>query len=200
MRVVDGAGRARGGRVEQVDRSSARILLEEWAPSLEEPLEVEIVFVPPRGERASWFVEKATELGAVRLTLLRSERAVPGRDTTELRQRLDRVTRAALAQCGRSRLPELAGPVRLGDWLDRLPQDRGTSVALDPAGQPGFERRSRLEGPVRMLVGPEGGWSDSERSQFERRDVAMWSLGTRPLRIETAALVALARLFGRVPI
>jgi 16S rRNA (uracil1498-N3)-methyltransferase len=43
-----------------------------------------------------------------------------------------------------------------------------------------------------LLIGPEGGWTDEERSEFAAADWAPVSLGPSILRAETAALAALA--------
>ncbi|HSU83468.1 MAG TPA: RNA methyltransferase PUA domain-containing protein, partial [Thermoanaerobaculia bacterium] len=63
MRVVDGHGRARWGRVERVDRTSAKVALGEPAPDREPELRLELIVPTCRPERASWLVEKGTEVG-----------------------------------------------------------------------------------------------------------------------------------------
>jgi 16S rRNA (uracil1498-N3)-methyltransferase len=45
---------------------------------------------------------------------------------------------------------------------------------------------------VALLIGPEGGWTEQERSEFIAAQWAPVSLGPLVLRAETAALAALA--------
>ncbi len=196
VRVVDGQGRARWARVERVERACGRLKLEEWAPALEETIAIELAVAVPRGERASWIVEKSTELGVNRLVLLRTERSVGSRPDSQLRERLRRVAQAALLQCGRARLPEVEGPLPLWHWLDSGQAGLGPTVVLDGTGLPYLAADFSNEPAIRILVGPEGGWSESERHEFARRKIPSWSLGPRPLRIDTAAIAAVARIAG----
>ncbi|HEX2163236.1 MAG TPA: RsmE family RNA methyltransferase, partial [Thermoanaerobaculia bacterium] len=60
----------------------------------------------------------------------------------------------------------------------------GAALALDPAG-------------TAVLVGPEGGWTDEERSSLAALSCRPITLGPPPLRTETAALAATALLLSR---
>ena len=50
--------------------------------------------------------------------------------------------------------------------------------------------------PSDLLIGPEGGFTDSELGDLESRGWPLWSLGVRAVRVETAAIVAAARLLA----
>jgi 16S rRNA (uracil1498-N3)-methyltransferase len=50
----------------------------------------------------------------------------------------------------------------------------------------------RADDSIAMLIGPEGGWTEEERSEFTAASWAPVSLGPSILRAETAALAALA--------
>jgi 16S rRNA (uracil1498-N3)-methyltransferase len=192
VRVVDGAGRARHAVVERVDRRRASRRLGGAAPSREPRLGVELLVAPPRPSRASWLIEKGTELGVRAFRFLeceRSERPLDGDDLDRLR----RVARAALEQCGRSLLPEVTGPHPIDTLLDG--RDHGAAAfVLDPGAATHAAQVSL--GPITsawLLIGPEGGFAPSELEVATR-------LGARPLRlleslqrIEKAALAAAAR-------
>jgi 16S rRNA (uracil1498-N3)-methyltransferase len=55
-----------------------------------------------------------------------------------------------------------------------------------------FPVERRAEDSVVLLIGPEGGWTDEERSEFTAAGWVPVSLGPSILRAETAALAALA--------
>lgn len=190
LRLVDGRGRARWAEVKRVGRRDAVLVLGGEAPANEPAYALQLVVAMLRPERAAWLVEKATELGVVAIRFLRTARTPRELSAARL-GRLERVARAALVQCHRARLPEISG---VHPWaeLERLVHGQGDRFFLDPEADPAtrLERRG-LSGTV--LVGPEGGWDATEQKTLARHAVPI-GLGPRILRVETAALVAAARL------
>lgn len=191
VRVVDGAGRARNGRVSEVDRTSARFALEGPLVDGSEPaIELVLAVATLRMERSAWLVEKATEVGVSEIAWFNSKRA-PRRYRAAQLERLVRVARAAVEQCGRSRLPK----VRLhNDWESLLTEVPGRrSLLLDPAAEMLLsEDLHQLPAapPGQIIVGPEGGFARDEISELCGAGARRRSLGERILRAETAAVVA----------
>ena len=190
IRVVDGRGQARWGRVTRVDRSSARIFLGNPAPTHEPSFRLDLLVPTFRPERASWLVEKATEVGVSSIRFVNSLRAPRsfGEGTIE---RMRRVAAAAVEQCHRSVLPEITGP---HEWTEigRFSAEAEGRWFLDPQGALGDWGRSGGNGA--LLVGPEGGWAPEEREQVLAEGWRPVGLGPRILRIESAALVGAAML------
>ena len=106
-------------------------------------------------------------------------------------ERLQAIAIEAAEQCGRTRLPEIAEPVK----LDVLLGERDAARTLYFADENGGEAVSAAfrRGPALLLTGPEGGFTDEERAAIRAApgSIAI-SLGPRILRAETAALAALA--------
>lgn len=193
LRVVDGRGSARWAKVTEVDGRRARLALGDEAPDHEPGRRVELLVAALRKERASWLVEKATELGVAAVRFLQTERTPRefGEGTFE---RFRRVAAAALEQSQRARLPEISGMHRweeLPDLLTAFPH----RYFLDAAGKP-WEAAGG-GGPVALLVGPEGGWTRGERDALLARKCRPLSLGSRVLRVETAALAGAALVLCR---
>ena len=189
LRLVDGEGRARWGQVREVTRRHAVVELGERAPANEPRHRVELLVGVLRRERASWLVEKATELGVVAVRFVASERS-PRRFGGATFDRLERVARGAVEQCGRSRLPKVTGVHPWAD-LETLVEAAGDVWLADPAAPPGLGRAAKASA---LLVGPEGGWSADERDQLVDVGCRPVGLGQRVLRVETAAIAGLARL------
>ncbi|MBR4737629.1 MAG: RNA methyltransferase, partial [Rhodocyclaceae bacterium] len=100
---------------------------------------------------------------------------------------------AACEQCGRNRVPEIAPLTTLDEFLTAHAQARKWICALDKDSV----RLSRQPAPapnetVRLLIGPEGGWSPEEYAQCRHMHCQPIGLGSRILRTETAAIAALA--------
>ena len=148
---------------------------------------ITVAFVPTKGDRPEWVVQKLTELGVDRIVPLRSSRSVvrwEGERADRAVGRLIRVAREAAAQSRRVWLPEVTPVTSLDALADG---DAGPGPALADWGGPA----PSLDRPV-VAVGPEGGWTDEERVRFG----AGVGLGPTVLRAETAAVAAGALLCG----
>ncbi len=163
-----------------------------------------LLFAPVKKDETDLIVEKATELGAVRIQPVLSHR------TQTRTVRLDRFRKIALEaaeQTERLDLPEIAEVAALDAALGGLPE--GTVLIFcDEAGdEPGAPWGGEVgrAGPIRavleglkgrnaaLLVGPEGGFTAEERAFLRGRAGAhAVSLGPRILRAETAAIAAMA--------
>jgi 16S rRNA (uracil1498-N3)-methyltransferase len=148
-----------------------------------------------RGERMDWVVQKATELGTACIVPVFTERSVVRLDERQSERKLQHwraIAIAACEQCGRNHVPEVSLPTGLHDMIRELPPDT-TRVLLSPAGT---LRARDLARPAKitMLIGPEGGLSESEEEAALAAGFAPVRMGPRILRTETAALSALAAL------
>ena len=162
------------------------------APQLDPP-DLWLVFAPIKKARTDFIVEKAAELGAARILPVQTDHTNAERIA---RDRLQAHAVEAAEQCGGTFVPEVAGLVPLSRLLDGwdgqrriLWADEALAGASAGADEP-LARQPR--GPWAVLIGPEGGWSESERQRLSRMDcVSRISLGPRVLRADTAAVAAL---------
>lgn len=147
----------------------------------------------PKGDRARWLVEKATELGVTRIIPLRTARSIvePGEG------KMDKLLHAAIAackQCGRSRLPRLDPLTTLNDALREFSASLPTRILLltDPRADQDvgqlFESLGDVPRTTIALIGPEGGFTNDEHSAAIAIGAMPVRLGMHVLRIETAAL------------
>ncbi len=161
-----------------------------------------IVGIPfPKGDRQKVLVEKLTELGVTATYFLTTNRtSVKGTEKTV--EKLSRYVIEASKQCGRNRLMQMHGPVSLNDFFQR--QEFGSWDAFQkqvahPYQSTDLEASSHL-GPETnsgqlILIGPEGGFDESEIKWLRERNVNTFHLGKSILRMETAAIAA-ASLLG----
>lgn len=151
--------------------------------------EIVLATAVPKGDRFSWLVEKAVELGVSRVQPLRTKRSVVDPGANKL-DRMRQVVISASKQCGRTRLMEIAETRDWADFLSEVPEE-GVLVLGDPSGEPW----SVPEHTHRMIlcVGPEGGFTPEEVESALRQGACLVSVGRHILRVETAGL-ALATL------
>lgn len=150
--------------------------------------------VMSKGDRMDYVIQKSVELGVAEIQLLTSERC-------EMRLKYDRdqkkidhwqgIAIAACEQCGMNRVPEILAPLALADWLaTELPT---TKLVLAP----NKDQINVLENAtphIALLIGPEGGLSESEIELSNKVGFINWCIGNRVLRTETAPIVALSIL------
>lgn len=164
----------------------------------ESPLEVVLVQALATGDKMDWVVQKAVELGASAIQPVQAERSVlrlAGERADKRQAHWQQVAVAACEQCGRNRIPALRPLQPLLNWL--AAHRHGLNYVLAPGGGAGFGAEPRPQGPVHLLVGPEGGWSEAELAAFDAAACRRVRLGPRVLRTETAGLAALAALQAR---
>jgi len=150
--------------------------------------DVWVAFAPVKRAQTDWLVEKATELGAARLIPVMTRRTVAERVKLE---RLETIAIEAAEQCGRTQLPEIAEPLPLQHLLEHRDSVRTLYFADETGGH--WAPDIFTAGSCMILTGPEGGFSDEERTAIRAAANAVpISLGPRILRAETAALAALA--------
>ena len=147
-----------------------------------------LLFAPIKRGRIDWLIEKATELGAARLVPVITRRTIVDRVKDE---RLFAHAIEAAEQCDRTALPELARAQKLDALLGSWPAERTLFFADEAGGEP--LARAAAPGPGAILIGPEGGFTDEERSAIRALPQARpVSLGPRILRADTAAVAAMA--------
>lgn len=161
----------------------------------ESPLNLVLAQGVARGDRMDHSLQKGTELGAVAFQPLFTERTGVRLDGKRLAARMQHwrgVIVAACEQCGRARLPGLAEPLHLDAWLQEATP--GPRLVLDPGASESLAGVILPHAAACVVVGPEGGFSETEMAAFARSGARPVRLGRRTLRTETAGPAALAVL------
>ena len=190
IQLGDGRGTTATATVTSVRRDEVDVTLA--AHRRHEPLRpaLTLAFPCPKGARADWLFEHATEVGVAVLQPLSTQRSRPQGP------RLDRwrkLVRAAAGQCARPFLPHVAEPVELAAFVARAPGP--LRVLADAAGPPLRPAAAEVR-QATLLVGPEGGFTADERSSAIAAGFRPARLAGHILRTETAALVGAGLLLS----
>jgi 16S rRNA (uracil1498-N3)-methyltransferase len=208
VEVLDGGGHRLLVRLEAIGpgQASGAIVadLTSGGTTGESPCRISLAPALLKGDRMSWLVQKATELGVSRILPVVTDRSVVRGAPRELArvERWQRVAREAVKQCGRARVPLIERPRPFREVLTEVGAcDRAWVCA--PAASPTSALLSSPPGPppatLFVLVGPEGGFGEDELRAAQAAGALPVALGPRTLRAESAALVALVLgqyLFG----
>ena len=176
----------------EINKKSAQVFVDAFNADNRTPSKSTLLGqVMSKGDRMDYAIQKAVELGVVKIQLLTSERC-------EMRLKYDRdqkkiehwqgIAIAACEQCGMNRVPEILAPISLEAWLQSdLPESR---LVLAP----NKNQQNVLQNTgssLAVLIGPEGGLSETEINIANETGFMSWCIGDRILRTETAPVVAL---------
>lgn len=164
----------------------------------ESSLEITLGQALIKKEQFELVLQKSVELGVTSIAPLITERTeirLDDRRVEKKMSRWNRIIAEAVKQCRRTRQPILREPTGLEVFLQSV---RGElALVLDEDGDTSMKEFLKGQREVKrcsLVIGPEGGWSDRDRSAFVDEKLPRLSLGQRILRAETAPLVGLAIL------
>lgn len=192
IQVFDGKGNEFEGIYEgKVSDNQLRL---KQVPAQKEPsVEITLAVAAPKLNRIDTLIEKTSELGVTKVIPTRFERSVvlPREGKIE---RLKRIAIEACAQSGRAKVPEITEMQDFASVLEKV-SDYDCVLICDQAGQ--SLQQTLTQGRILVLIGPEGGVTESERQEAEKAGGQRISLGTTTLRVETAAISVVAQLTGK---
>src|SRR5688572_11632410 len=170
------------------------LVIETQTRPQEPPTRVRYAFAPLKHARLDYMVQKAVEMGAAALCPVLTQHTQVSRINLE---RMRANVMEAAEQCGILSVAAVEDPVPLDRFLQTREAgrllvfcDEDADVASPVAALEAA--RPKAAGGIDVLIGPEGGFSETERALLlAQSSVARLSLGERILRADTAAVAAL---------
>lgn len=153
--------------------------------------EIYLFFSLLKKDKNDWVLQKCTELGVSHFIPLLAERSEKtGFDS----ERASKILIEAAEQCGRSDIPTVREPLLVQTVLNES-KDKIQLFICEKSDNLEIDNWKLTIGqPVGLLVGPEGGWSDSEKELFKKENLSHLNLHDFTLRAETACVTATAKL------
>lgn len=196
LTLFNGTGGEFACTLSYVFRDSARARVHGWNGSeRESALDITLAQGLSAGDRMDYALQKATELGVRIIAPVATERSVVRLSDERAERKLAHwrgVVASSCEQCGRNRLPELRPVATLGEFLAGA-NARSARLLLSPNGTLRLRELAPSAG-VTILIGPEGGLTESEEARATRAGFVAVTLGPRVLRTETAPLAAIAAI------
>jgi 16S rRNA (uracil1498-N3)-methyltransferase len=195
LTVFNGTNGEFVANVLSISKNSASVQVDAHVETAtESSLKIHLVQGISRGERMDFVVQKATELGVKRISPVLTEHGVvklDARRTAKRRDHWQKVAESACEQSGRIRPPLIDEPVSLNSWFGAKTGEADIDLILRPRAATALSSIAVPKTKVCFLIGPEGGFSDSEYEDAAIAGFKGVSLGPRILRTETAAIAAL---------
>lgn len=210
--LFNGEGGEFAAIIARIDKKGVAIAAEKYlAIKRESPLVITLVQALCANEKMDWVVQKAVELGVNRIQPVVSNRSVvrlSGERAEKRGQHWQQVVIAACEQCGRNQLPQVLPLRSLSDWLSEAAGQQATERAssklrliLSPTADKSLREYAEslsavptVPASISLLVGPEGGLAPEEEDAAVAAGLIPLRLGSRVLRVEGAALAAVAAM------
>ncbi|MEP1553725.1 16S rRNA (uracil(1498)-N(3))-methyltransferase [Paraglaciecola sp.] len=194
--LFNGDGNEYSAHLAQVNKRKVVVNVDsKLSLSIESPLDIHLAQGISRGDRMEWVIQKAVELGIKEMTPLITERCgvkLNQERWVKKHEQWLKVVIGACEQSGRNVLPKLNPPTLFSDWVTMSTNQ--LRLTLHPRAEQAFRHISMPPAGVRLLIGPEGGFTDQEIYQTEQNGFQTVQLGPRVLRTETAAVASIAAL------
>ena len=190
IEVFNGHDGAWDARLVSASKRGGEVMVQDQVAPQRDPPDLWLIFAPIKKARTDFIVEKAAEMGTARILPVQTDHT----NTERIRQdRLQAHAVEAAEQCGGTFIPEVGDLVPLARLLDGWDGQRRILWADEALVGPAQTLSGLPGGPWAILIGPEGGWSESERKRLRAMEcVTRISLGPRILRADTAAVASLA--------
>ena len=187
INVFDGTGNEfRCVIQELLDKKTYARTIEQIAPvSPESSLNLQLGVALTKGDKFDLVIQKAVELGVsslIPLTTIRSD--VRAKNVEKKLERWRRIIIEASKQCGRATLMKISGPQDLTYFFETA---EGLKLMFSERNGSRFAEIESSD-KITALIGPEGGWDDSEIALAQKNSFQIITLGGRILRAETAAI------------
>ena len=176
--------------VENYEKKGVKIKIIEKTRDKYDERNIWLAFSPIKQNPLNFIIQKGTELGVQKFIPILSERTTVREINTE---RIKKIIIEASEQSNRISVPEINKPESLKKFLSQFPK-KGTLIFCDINSNQNNLKDilKNVEGPICILIGPEGDFSENERKIIVNlNQTCSISLAKNILKAETAALSAI---------
>ena len=176
--------------IESYEKNGAKIKIMEKVRDKDNEKNIWLAFSPIKQNPLNFVIQKGTELGVQKFIPILSDRTIVREVNIE---RIKKIIIEASEQSNRISVPEISKPELLKNFLSQFPKN-GYIIFCDINSHEKNLKKilsKKIEGPICILVGPEGDFSETERQLIIALDqTCPISLAQNILKAETAALSA----------
>lgn len=173
-------------------------VLERRASAAEPKTKVILYQALPKSDKLEYIVQKAVELGAVKIVPVLTSRCISRPDEKAAAKKLDRlrkIAEEAAKQSGRGVIPEIGSVLSFKNAIKEMSTAALPILFFEHAEYPLRECMEKYSGgDIALMVGAEGGFSDEEAAFAVENGLYSVSLGPRILRCETAPVAAISAI------
>lgn len=201
--LFNGDGSDYHGQVININKKNIEVLINsKKIINNESNLNVTLLQALTSNDKMDWIIQKTTELGINNIQPIICERSIVKIKNDKIKKRLfhwQQVSIAACEQCGRSKIPKIIMPEHINKYLEQISSsDSSLKIILSPTAKKTInDIHYNSEQNIKVLIGPEGDFSDQELELAVKNYFIPVRIGPRILRTETAPISILSILQNR---
>lgn len=200
--VFNGRGGEFQAHIKNIRKTSTTLIVDRFDDTeRESPLIITLIQALCANDRMDWIIQKSVELGITRIQPIITTRSIVRLSEERAAKRLEhwqKIIISACEQCGRNRIPVIALPHSLIDWLSARESDtlqqRYFMLSINGSHSLKNFPPPPADTQLTLAVGPEGGWTADEDIILQQAGFTTLRAGRRIMRTETAALATIAAL------
>lgn len=189
--LCDGEGNFHEAVIAKLDEKSVEAeIIRSYTAETEPKIKITLYQGVPKNPKLETIVQKATEVGVVRVVPVDTVRAVAKIDKEAKIDRLRKIAKEAAKQSKRAIVPEVSSVMSFKDAIDEASEADIKIIAYENEKEVSVkETLQKADGTsVALIIGPEGGFEEKEIEYAKSMGITSVSLGKRILRTETAGL------------
>lgn len=189
-----GDGKGAFSKVQVTDVAKKSLTVQVLETGVEEALPVTFTIVQaiPKGDRVKEAIELCTAGGADRITMWQASRSI-GKSDDKI-EKLQLTAREASKQSRRLRIPVVSGVIDTETVVDLIAKSDSAIVLHEAATTSISKAVDPSARSVLVIIGPEGGLTDSEVETFAAAGAKVVLMGRPILRSAHAGIAALSSL------
>lgn len=199
IQLSNGNGLRVRGHVDAIEGNALSIRVDSVETEALPALELHLAQALAKGDRDELAIQAATELGASGFIPWQAERSISKWDGPKIAKGVDRwqtIVNEAAKQSLRAFEPTVKSPMTTKQLASAV-SDFSLVLVLDPTAELGLSSaKLPTQGKILLVVGPEGGISESELAILEKSSAVRVHLGSPILRTSTAGVAAIAGLLA----
>lgn len=192
--LFNGKGKEFLASIIQIEKKGSIVRIEQEQTNItSSPLNIELGLSLIKNDKLDFAIQKSVELGVNSITPLAADRStIKLDDKRELKRQLhwQGIIQSACEQSGRNYLPKLNPIHSITDWLST---STTPGIVFEPTANIALSQVT-ITDKVRIIIGPEGGFTEKELQSITQHGFNKVKLGPRILRAETAAITAVSVL------
>ena len=193
VKLFNGRGGWYLAEIESSSKKQTSVRIVEHCPGLTETkLEITLVQGISRAQHMDYTLQKSVEMGVTRIVPVQTDYGNVKLDQERRdnkRRHWQKIIIGACEQSGRDTLPELLEPMALESWFEQ--EQNKHRFLLQPESGQSLSDVKPEDNKLSLIIGPEGGFSESEIGFLLSKECEAVSMGPRILRTETAALASI---------
>ncbi len=174
------------------------LIIEENNLNTEPPIHITLYQSLPKSSKMDLIIQKTTELGVKKIVPIITKRTIVKINSNKKEkkkiERWKKISREAVKQCKRGKVPQIDRIVSFDEMINDLSEGENIIVPYESENKVGLKEilNDTNIDKINIVIGPEGGFEESEIDQLRNINAHIVSLGPRILRTETAGFTAIS--------